>query len=375
MTITPDGKVGIGTIAPQSMLEVVFDNQPGGFGNDFIISRYENSIDWAPITMMRARGTKAAPQNLQSGDRLGGVLNHVKTSSGWLNSSWMGSTYYGDGNTNLSDLWFGTSGTPRMTIDTSGNLILGDNSNGTGTGWGPALFFGSNPGQGGHNTDTIYFQRNNWAADRSSLYLVIGDNGNDVVSDYFVITSGIGEVFNVNSGGNGWIAGGLTQASDRRLKQHIAPLAYGLDAVMKLKPSTFQMKQGDGAIRLGFIAQDVQPVLPELIHNEVQPPGPNAKAGTAPQSYLAMDYVGVIPVLTQSIQELKKEQDKMKQEIALLKAKGEKINPSAPHAEEGAPPSPNAVATPVSPLAPTLWALLGMAVGVMVTYAALRKRA
>jgi hypothetical protein len=113
------------------------------------------------------------------------------------------------------------------------------------------------------------------------------------------------------------MAGGLTQASDRRLKKHIAPLTYGLDTVMKLKPSSFQMKQGDGATRLGFIAQDVKSVIPELIHEEIQQPGPNAKPDAKAQSRLAMDYIGLVPVLTQSIQELKREQDALKENIAV----------------------------------------------------------
>jgi len=108
----------------------------------------------------------------------------------------------------------------------------------------------------------------------------------------------------------------LLEASDRRLKKHIAPITYGLDTVMKLKPSSFQMKRGDGTTRLGFIAQDVRKVIPELIHLEIQQPTPNAAPDTKPELFLAMDYNGLLPVLTQSIQELKREQDALKKNIA-----------------------------------------------------------
>jgi len=48
-----------------------------------------------------------------------------------------------------SNLWFGTSGVNRSIIHENGDVMLGDTSNTTGTGWGPALWFGMNPGGGG----------------------------------------------------------------------------------------------------------------------------------------------------------------------------------------------------------------------------------
>jgi len=55
MRITPQGYVGIGTSNPLSPFEVVFDNITPGLTNDLMVSRYENTNDWSPMSMRRAR--------------------------------------------------------------------------------------------------------------------------------------------------------------------------------------------------------------------------------------------------------------------------------------------------------------------------------
>jgi hypothetical protein len=64
----------------------------------------------------------------------------------------------------------------------------------------------------------------------------------------------------------------LIQSSDRRLKTSIAPLARALgrtalDVVNKLRPVSYRFKHGPDAkqIRMGFIAQDVEQVLPAMV--------------------------------------------------------------------------------------------------------------
>jgi len=53
--------------------------------------------------------------------------------------------------------------------------------------------------------------------------------------------------------------------SDERLKENIADLETGLSEVMALKPRRFDWKNGDGKNLAGFIAQEVETVLPDLI--------------------------------------------------------------------------------------------------------------
>ncbi len=60
--------------------------------------------------------------------------------------------------------------------------------------------------------------------------------------------------------------GTLTTAapSDRRLKENIQGLAKSLEKVMGLKPVTFSWKEND-CQGMGFIAQEVEEVIPELV--------------------------------------------------------------------------------------------------------------
>ena len=55
-----------------------------------------------------------------------------------------------------------------------------------------------------------------------------------------------------------------TCASDARLKHNVRYLqeSAGLDAVMKLKPATFQWQDGDERVMAGFIAQETQAAIP-----------------------------------------------------------------------------------------------------------------
>lgn len=51
-------------------------------------------------------------------------------------------------------------------------------------------------------------------------------------------------------------------ASDRRLKFNIKDLPYGLEEVLRLRPVWYIM---DGHEQVGFIAQDVEKIMPELV--------------------------------------------------------------------------------------------------------------
>lgn len=61
-------------------------------------------------------------------------------------------------------------------------------------------------------------------------------------------------------------------SSDRRVKTNIKPLAEGLDTIMRLKPVTFEYipeykagKAGMDSLQRGFIAQEVEAVVPEMV--------------------------------------------------------------------------------------------------------------
>src|SRR5262249_48851773 len=90
-----------------------------------------------------------------------------------------------------------------------------------------------------------------------------------------------------------WAANGTVQTSDARLKQRIESLGYGLAQVMKLRPVSFQWKDGsDRRTHLGRIAQEVETIMPETVER-----------GTDASQPLGMNYNNLIPVLVNAIKQ------------------------------------------------------------------------
>lgn len=105
-------------------------------------------------------------------------------------------------------------------------------------------------------------------------------------------------------------AGAWVQYSDQDLKEDIKVLSYGIDDVMKLKPVTYTRKDDEENKELiGFIAQDVQKVIPELVSGKAISEG-----GTG----LGLNYQNMTAVLTSAIQDQQKE-------IETLKAQNEDL--------------------------------------------------
>lgn len=101
------------------------------------------------------------------------------------------------------------------------------------------------------------------------------------------------------------VAFSTTVASDEKLKTNIAETKYGLDHILRLEPKEFDWKEKlNGRHDIGFIAQEVQEVVPELV-KEVE--GLNGD-----ESHLSVDYTKVVPILVNAIKELKEEINELK---------------------------------------------------------------
>lgn len=92
-----------------------------------------------------------------------------------------------------------------------------------------------------------------------------------------------------------WPDGTYYRLSDRRQKENIEDISYGLDSLSKLRPvshnwigSTNQKKS------LGFIAQEVEEVIGEIVNTSMD----------GEREIKALDYNGLIPVLIKAVQEL-----------------------------------------------------------------------
>jgi hypothetical protein len=108
--------------------------------------------------------------------------------------------------------------------------------------------------------------------------------------------------------------------SDRRLKTNIINIDSPLEKISKINGVYFnwnelakELADKNTEIReVGFIAQDVERVLPEIIK---QAPFDviNSKGGSkSGENYLTIQYEKVVPLLVECIKELKSEIDKLK---------------------------------------------------------------
>jgi hypothetical protein len=124
----------------------------------------------------------------------------------------------------------------------------------------------------------------------------VGGNG---VYGYSYSGQGIGgespNGYGVFSWGNMGYTGSLAHYSDERLKKDVSTLADGLDVVLALRGVSFTWRRdefpekhlNDGP-QIGFIAQEVEPVLPEVVT-------------TDHEGYKAIDYSELTPVLVEAI--------------------------------------------------------------------------
>jgi hypothetical protein len=113
--------------------------------------------------------------------------------------------------------------------------------------------------------------------------------------------------------GNAQVFGTLTSNvtrtfSDKNLKDNITPISNALDTVSKLEPVSFNWKPDmrgiDLETRYGFIAQDMQEVLPTIV-----------KEG----EHLTLEHNNIISINTAAIKELVNEINELKEEIKTLK--------------------------------------------------------
>ena len=90
----------------------------------------------------------------------------------------------------------------------------------------------------------------------------------------------------------------IVSLSDCRLKENIRTIGYGLNEIIQLKPKMFDWKEGQGTgikDNLGFMAQDVETLLPELVKEWCHTEGV--------ESYKTLKMGDMIPVLVKGMQE------------------------------------------------------------------------
>ena len=127
--------------------------------------------------------------------------------------------------------------------------------------------------------------------------------------------------FIFNSNGTAYAADSWTTFSDERLKKDVKDMSYGLEEINKLKPKTFilydgnfdeegnVLLEGDGKKQIGFIAQEMKEIVPEMISNPNQ---------DLTEGFYALDDGKLTSVLVKAVQELSSQVEDLKKEIEEL---------------------------------------------------------
>jgi len=308
MTLDASGNLGVGTTSPQAY-------------TGFTVLTVDNATNGGVFTVRKAGVAKL---NIYA-DSDFGIIEGVGSSIG---------------------LKFLTNNAVRATIDTSGRLLVGVN---TAPDTAARGVFNSSSGANIvisssvlSNGNSSYFSARNIDTVRrdcdigvykhagitnscgyvgyveeegTAQYTWVGNDGNLRIS---VDASAIGT-------NGGTVVG--TQSSDERIKNIVGEVQYGLNEILALEPIAFAMKDSPDNKKLGFSAQQVQPIIPEAVYDtgdcidgyDVDPENKMERTPKSDRTKLSMEYTQIVPVLVKAIQEQQAIITQLQADVAALK--------------------------------------------------------
>jgi hypothetical protein len=255
MRIDSSGNVGIGTSSPAMPVHVVKNWVSG-----------KATIGVQTITSFASGGTAGV-----------GFFDSDGTRGGYLNST-SGAMTIDSGVSNIMALY--TNNTERMRIDTSGNVLVGQNTDpfpGAGnTITGMGLNASGRVAFSCSGSVTGYFNRNT----SDGVLISMRRQGTEV--GHIDVTT---------------TATAYVTSSDYRLKENVTPMTGALEKVAQLKPVTYTWK-ADGSDGQGFIAHELQEVVPDCVSGEK-----DAVDEEGNPEYQGIDTSFLVATLTAAIQE------------------------------------------------------------------------
>ena len=259
LVVDSSANVGIGTSSPYNRLSVLADS-----------GEYGIAVQASAINLTKGYAITGPDGSVESVFTSNAATGEIKF--GGLPANYF-ITYY-------------TSGSERMRIDGSGNLLVGTTS--------------TTVGGGGSGAKGFRVDGNNG---------ILQTAASGLPSAIFNRTSNQGNIVHYRY--NGTTVGSISTntyslPSDRDFKKDIRDLNFGLELVKKLKPKTYRYKidSDDSPFMTGLVAQDLEQSLLEngvaqneswlLQYNE------NVEQGN---SKYELDYSKLIPVLIKAVQE------------------------------------------------------------------------
>jgi len=265
------GNVGIGTTSPNGTLTI---NKPNTSNGTVFLNGATTGADFMRLKNTSADGVFGIAGSGGTEIMLGGLAYATQI--------------YTVGSTALQ---FGTASNARATIDSSGNLLVGTTNASISAGSGFKLL-----------------------PSGSTTLGVVGADATSSTNCYHLYSTNAG-AYRFYVGYDGVVhatSTSISAISDASLKTNVKPLETGLAEVMALQPRRFDWINGDGTNVAGFIAQEVETVLPDLvtdaIYNETETKK-NLKMGD------------MIPTLVKALQEAAAKIDALETRITQLESK------------------------------------------------------
>jgi hypothetical protein len=227
MRINSSGNVGVGTTTPNAKLDIN-EAVTSTIGDSLGLNIQNNDSRNVGELFQIGMGNNSPSKPMT-------VIGTVVTNSG----------FYGRGDIFFATRSVTTDTAPleRMRIDSSGNLLVGTTSQ---------INTGLICAQGSLNSVNTLVCKNTVA------------QGSGQAFAFFANSAG-NKAGSIDHTGTTTVA--YTTSSDYRMKENIAPMTGALAAVSQLKPCTYTWKE-DGKAGQGFIAHELQAVVPDCVSGE-----------------------------------------------------------------------------------------------------------
>jgi hypothetical protein len=256
------GNVGIGTTSPSSKLHVTDGGTLPTISGTYLIS---------------ATSASNAGIQINAGNTSASIIAFGDT-----NSQDVGVIRYDHSDNHMR---FNTNATEAMRITSGGDVLFGTTSLPNGTSVYGAAFQDLSNNRMGLRTASSSTATSN---------LIFFYNPNGLVGS--ISTNGSATTY--------------TTSSDYRLKENVVELTGALDRISQLKPSRFNFIADADKTVDGFLAHEVQEIVPEAITGEKDAVDEEGNA-----IYQGIDQAKLVPLLVGAIQELKAEIELLKTQI------------------------------------------------------------
>ncbi len=350
MSISTDGKVGIGSQAPEHDLSVVKNDD-----HDTTISISNNHASGQAarsVLYLRGNGNTSnsgglmyantsftlgtnyealRPHGLSlytNGQATGGISIASGSSTGvfTINVGGLGQATERLRITANGNVGIGITN-PQASLDVAGTVRITPTETWSDVNWRRALDLGQGEGIIWRRGSEGGVARLIGSSQLGDLYIgrANGNGSQTITYDMLVRTDGkvgIGttspsHILHVNGIARSTQASFAT-SSDKRVKQDIVPLSEGIDTIMRLRPVSYRYKseyaegkQGMDGLKRGFVAQEVEAVVPAMVTQTTEEIG----EGRTIEDFRILNNGDFTPILVKAVQELKQENDALRDEL------------------------------------------------------------